>query len=93
MEKIKFVIDKLDVEEICLSIIGDYSRDCVKVETKQLETGGMDIVIIQDRDSYVDKIYGREIQGAYYFARHEFIDKEYPYIDYYEEFFSCGIEL
>ena len=92
MEKIKFVIDELDVEEICLSIIGDYCKDEVRVETSEEDSyfKSVDIVIIKECDTFIDKIYGRRIKNKFYFARHEFIDKQPPQIDYYDEFFSDG---
>lgn len=88
MENIKIVMDKLDIEELCLSVTGEYTKGLPVVEKHN-----SDIIITIKREFYIDKIYGREIRGKYYFARHEFILKEKPYIDYYEEFFSNGTEL
>lgn len=88
MENIKIIMDELDIEELCLSTTGEYTKGLPMVERTN-----NDIIVIIERESYIDKIYGREIQDKYYFARHEFISKEKPYIDYYEEFFSNGTEL
>jgi hypothetical protein len=89
MEKIKIVMNDLDVREICLSVTHEYSPGCTKIETIKDEFGE-DIIITVDRETYTDKIYGRKIMGKYYFARHEFINKEKPDINYYDEFFCNG---
>jgi len=90
LEKIKFIIDELDIREIMLSITHDYSADRTTV-IKDDKTH--DIVITAEYDSFIDKVYGREIHGKYYFARHEYISKEKPDIDYYDEFFCTGTVL
>ena len=92
MEKIHIVMDKLDVRELCLDVTHEYSKDKTKVEVIENDLT-KDIIVTVERDTYIDKIYGREIQGNYYFARHEFIRKGLPDIDYYDEFFSNGIVL
>jgi hypothetical protein len=86
---INIMLDELDIRELCLSVMGDYSKD--KAIVDRLENN--DIVVTVEREAYTDKIFGREIQGKYYFARHQMILTEIPEIDYYEEFFSTGQEL
>ncbi len=88
MNKIKIVLNSLDIKEVCLSVTGQYLPNKTTVETSS-----NDIIITVENDSYQDKIYGKEIQSKFYFARHELIFKEVPLINYYEEFFSCGTEL
>ena len=87
MQKIKFIIDELDVREICLSISGIYLPDQVTVTED-----GNDVAIIIDNNCYTERILGRKILDKYYFARFQFIEKK-PDIDYYEEFFMGGEEL
>lgn len=86
MEKIKLIMDELDIREVCLSVTHDYCSDNTKYTIDE-ET--KDIVITINNETFIDKIYGREIQGKYYYARHQIIDLN-PSIDYYEEFFSTG---
>lgn len=89
MNRIKIVMDELDVRELLLSVTHDYCKDNTRIE--KVNNEGMEIIIvIAENDSYIDKIYGREIKGKYYFARHEFISKELPQIDWYDEFFCNG---
>jgi hypothetical protein len=89
MNKINIVMNELDVKELFLSVAHDYYPDLIRVE--HAEDEGIDILIfIQEHDSYIDKIYGRDIKGKYYFARHEWISKELPQIDWYDEFFCKG---
>ena len=87
MNNIKVIMNQLDVRELLLSVTGCYSKDKVKI--KHNETTN-DVIVTADYNSFIDKIYGRKIQDKYYFARHEFISKENPDIDYYDEFFSNG---
>jgi hypothetical protein len=87
---INIMLDELDVRELCLSVMGEYSKD--KAIVDRLENN--DIVVTVEREAYIDKIFGIEIQGKYYFARHQVILIEIPEIDYYHEFFfSNGKEL
>jgi len=87
MEMIKIIMDNDPdyLREICLEVTGEFSPS--RTSVSKIDN---DIVITVDRESYIDKIYGREIQDKLYFARHEFISKVPPEIDYYEEFFSNG---
>ena len=87
MDKIHIIMDVLDLEELCLDVTGEYTKGLPVVQRQ-----GSDIIVTIDRESYTDRIYGREIAGKFYFARHQFIPKEVD-IDYYEEFFSTGKEL
>jgi hypothetical protein len=89
MEKIKIVMDELDVRELCLSVTHEYNPNYTKIKTIKNELCE-DITVTVDRETYTDKIYGRKIMDKYYFARHEFINKERPDIDYYDEFFCNG---
>jgi hypothetical protein len=84
-------MDELDVRELCLQVTHDYSKDCTTVE--YLGEGGNDIVVTVERETFTDKIYGRKTMDKFYFARHEFIKKGLPDIDYYDEFFCNGTEL
>jgi len=88
MINIKYVFDKLDVSEFCLTMTGIYIPSETKLEQKE----NNDIVITIDDEEYTDIFYGREIQGKFYFARNQMINKN-PDIDYYDEFFSNGTEL
>jgi len=90
MDKIKIIMDNTPdfLQKICLDVTGEFlpSKTTIK-------RSNSDIIITVDNESYTDKIYGREIGNKLYFARHEFISKELPDIDYYMEFFSDGIEI
>lgn len=92
MEKIKLFMDEYNIKEVCLQITNDYYPDITKVETTK-DDFGMDIVITVEHENYIDKIYGREIHDKYYYARHEWINKQKPDINYYDEFFCNGVEL
>lgn len=88
MEIIKVILNDAPnyLREICLEVTGEFypSNTIVsKVEN--------DIIVTVENDEYIDKIYGREIQGKLYFARHEFISKKLPDINYYDEFFCTGV--
>jgi len=92
MEEIKAILENLNKEEISellLTFTGNFSPDNIKI----IQDLNNNIEIISESEGIKDIFYGREIQDKYYFARHEFISKEKPYIDYYEEFFSNGTEL
>jgi hypothetical protein len=86
MDKIKIVMDELDIRELLLTVTHNYCPSIVRIE--KINNDGIElIVVIAENDFYIDKIYGREINGKYYFARHEFINKIID-IDWYDEFFS-----
>jgi TFIIF-interacting CTD phosphatase-like protein len=85
MNKIKIIMNDLDIRELCLMVTGEYTKDLPIIEREN-----SDIIVTIDRELYTDKIYGREIQGKYYFARHKIITKGKPDIDYYDEFFCTG---
>ena len=85
------VLEDLKEESIrglLLSFTGDYYPSKIQIIMKDV-----DIATIQETDIFKDVFYGRKIQGKFYFARHEYLNKEKPYIDYYNEFFSIGEEL
>ena len=92
MNDIKMVLNDLSNEsmsELLLEFTGTYSPDNIRIITYM----NNDIKVISESDIIKDVFYGRKIDGKYYFARHEAIMSEKPYIDYYDEFFSNGIEL
>lgn len=91
MEKIKVIMDTLDVKELLLTFTRNYFPEKVRIVKMDSDfEESYDIIITQDYGDSEDKFYGRYIQGKYYFARHKYIDKRHPDIDYYEEFFSNG---
>ena len=90
METIKVILNNTPnyLREICLEVTGEFypsNTNVSKVENN--------IIVTVENDDYIDRIYGREIQGKLYFARHEFISKNLPDIDYYEEFFCNGVVM
>jgi hypothetical protein len=87
METIKIIVDELNIKEVCLQATGYYTKDNTTINKNDY-----DITITITFDEYTDKIYGREIDNKYYFARVQHIN-HFPYIDYYTEFFSTGEEL
>jgi len=92
MNEIKMILNDLSIEEVkelLLEYTGTYSPDIVKI-TMDLNNN---IEIVSDGGEIKDTFYGRKIKDKYYFARHKAESTERPYIDYYEEFFSNGIEL
>jgi len=90
VETIKVILNNTPnyLREICLEVTGEFypsNTNVSKVENN--------IIVTVENDDYIDRIYGREIQGKLYFARHEFISKNLPDIDYYEEFFCNGVVM
>lgn len=87
MEKIKIVMNEFDIKELCLATTGNYSKD--KITINMLDNN---ITVTIDYGEFTDKIYGRKIDGKFYFARLQHIN-HIPDIDYYQEFFNCGVEM
>lgn len=92
MNNIKYVFDKVDVKEFCLTMTGNYIPSMQRIELEQKENNNIILNIFSEDENYIEQFFGRIIFDKIYFARHQMTYKN-PYIDYYKEFFSNGMEL